>query len=70
MNDYLTLDTATERGKRAFIAGIKAVPHLDTGFTTEACASDVPTAHLLDAWSLGWTRENLKWFRVLCGRGL
>lgn len=56
----LTLDTATERGKQAFLAGTKAVPVFDKGFTTEACASDVPTVELFDAWVLGWTRENLK----------
>lgn len=60
MNEKLTLVDATERGKRAFLAGKKAVPVYDTGFTTEACASDVPTVELLDAWTIGWTRENLK----------
>ena len=58
----MTVETAIERGRKAFHAGTKCAPALDYGFTVEACAakdSVTDLINLLDAWTRGWTTANL-----------
>ncbi len=58
----MTVETAIERGRKAFHAGTKCAPALDTDFTVEACAAKDSVSDLidlLDAWHRGWTTANL-----------
>jgi len=58
---------AAELGKRAFLNGLKCVPHFDKELKelfaeTRQNVEDLPffyTIPLMDAWIKAWTKENL-----------
>lgn len=56
----MTIETAQELGKQAFLNGLKCAPALDKEFIKSMPAQLGSAVALSHAWIRGWTLENLK----------
>ncbi len=56
----MTIETAQELGKQAFLNGLKCAPALDKEFIKSMPAQLGSAVALSHAWIRRWTLENLK----------